>query len=175
MLLKKKWRSDWLEGVDPVTRSVVVADHQKHRHHLALKRGRAFTGAFYWIPLKANEWSVVVFPNAFYEGGEAGHVNVWEEIIHVLSVQHQLSFSVLLDQIGNCPYGLPRGRVVRMGDGNWGVAHGGDHPDGTNLESSITEAFLLHSVHPKFFFDEHELMLPEDKCQVEDSLHLGGN
>jgi hypothetical protein len=175
LMLKKKWRSEWLKDVNPAKRPAIVADHQHHRHQLARKRDRPFAGAYYWIPFKANEWSVLVFPNAFYEGGEAGHVHVWEEVVHILAYLHQLSGPVLLEQIGNYPYGLPRGRAVRMGDGNWGVAHGGDHPEGTDLESCITEAFLLKDVRPKFFFDEHEQMLPGDRHHVGLSITSGLN
>ncbi|WP_345326814.1 hypothetical protein [Novipirellula rosea] len=171
-MLKKKWRSVWREGIDPATQSAVVADHQKHRHHLALKRGLPFTGAYYWIPSKANQWSILVFPNAFYEDGEAGHVDVWQDVVRILSCLHHLNVNDLVTQISNCPYGLPRGRVVRMGTGQWGVAHGGDQPTRTNLESTVSDAFCLKGVHPNFFFDEHEQMLPEDWEQTRLALSL---
>ncbi len=165
-MLKKKWQSPGLADVDPVTRSTVVTSHQHHRHQLALKRGLPFTGAYYWIPISQGAWSILVFPNAFYEGGEAGHVDVWEDVVRILAGLHQLNAQGLLSRIDNSPYGLPRGRVVRMGSGDWGVAHGGDHPDQMDLNSTISNAFCLNEVHPVFFFDEHEQMLPEDQHLV---------
>lgn len=166
-MLKKKWQSPWLPNCDPATQTSVVTSHQHHRHYLALKRGLPFTGAYYWIPLPRGSWSFLVFPNAFYESGEAGHVDVWEDVVRILAGLHQLISHGLLSQIENCPYGLPRGRVVRMGSGDWGVAHGGDHPDGLDLESTVADAFCLNEVHPNFFFDEHEQMLPGDRHHVE--------
>lgn len=171
-MLKKKWNAPWLADVDPATRTSVVTSQQHHRHHLALKRGRPFTGAYYWIPSKANHWSILVFPNAFYEDGEAGHVDVWQDVVRILSCLHHLDVNELVTQLGNCPYGLPRGRVVRMGTGQWGVAHGGDQPPGTNLESTVSDSFCLKGVHPNFFFDEHEQMLPEDWEQTRLALSL---
>lgn len=169
-MLKKKWNAPWLADVDPATRTAVVTSQQHHRHHLALKRGLPFTGAYYWIPKPDNAWSILVFPNAFYDGGEAGHVDVWEDVVRILAGLHPRSPQELLPQIENCPYGLPRGRVVRMGNGDWGVAHGGDHPKSMDLESIVSDAFCLNEVHPRFFFDEHEQMLPGDRHQVELSI-----
>ncbi|GAA4445431.1 hypothetical protein GCM10023156_04990 [Novipirellula rosea] len=132
-----------------------------------MKRGLPFTGAYYWIPLPQGAWSILVFPNAFYVGGEAGHVDVWEDVVRILAGLHQLNLQGLLSQIENCPYGLPRGRVVRMGSGDWGVAHGGDHPKEMNLESTISDAFCLRDIHSNFFFDEHEQMLSEDQYLIK--------
>tara|TARA_R110002073_G_scaffold139076_1_gene288946 strand:- start:618 stop:1133 length:516 start_codon:yes stop_codon:yes gene_type:complete len=171
-MLKKQWRSPWKADVDRTTQIAVAISHQHHRHQVALNRGLPFTGAYYWIPSKANQWSVLVFPNAFYEDGEAGHVDVWEEVICILAGSYFLKWNDLVTQIGNCPYGLPRGRVVRMGTGRWGVAHGGDQPPGTNLESTVSDAFCLKGVHPNFFFDEHEQMLPEDWEQTRLALSI---
>ncbi|WP_417730856.1 hypothetical protein [Rosistilla oblonga] len=169
-MLKKKWQSPWLADVDSATRTAVVISQQHHRHQLALKRGLPFTGAYYWIPIAQDAWSLAVFPNAFYVGGEAGHVDVWEDVVRILAGRHRRNASELVDQIGNCPYGLPRGRVVRLGSGDWGVAHGGDQPKGSYLESTVSDAFCLNDVHPRFFFDEHEQMLPGDRHQVELSI-----
>ncbi len=76
----------------------------------------------------------------------------------------------LLVRIVNCPYGLPRGRVVRLGNGEWGVAHGNDHPAVVRFEAIIIDAFCLSDVQPKFFFDEHEQMLLSDYEQVQSSI-----
>ncbi len=174
-MLKKKWQSPWLNGVDSAIRNAVVTSHQHHRHRLALERGLPFGGAYYWIPVPDGVWSILAFPNAFYEGGEAGHVEIWEEVIRILSGLHRLNGNELVEQIGNCPYGLPRGRVVQMGSGVWGVAHGDDHPNGTDLESTVSEAFCLNEIRPKFFFDEHEQMLPGDRHQVKLSIANRGD
>ncbi|WP_417739161.1 hypothetical protein [Rosistilla oblonga] len=171
-MLKKKWNAPWLANVDPASRVAVVASQQHHRHHLALERGLPFTGAYYWIPITQDAWSILVFPNAFYEGGEAGHVDVWSDVICILARLHQLNAQSLSNQIENCPYGLPRGRVVRMGSGDWGVAHGCDHPEGAGLESTVFDAFCLNDVQPNVFFDEHEQMLPGDWRQTKLALSL---
>jgi len=170
-MLKSKWQFAYREGIDPSQLAAVLASHQHHRHHLAKKRGRPFTGAYYWVPDDNQNWSILVHPNAFYEGGEAGHVDVWEDLVYIVARMNRIDPTLLLDQIGNCPYGLPRGRVVRMGNGDWAVAHGNDHPANHDLESVVTEGFCLGTVCPKFFIDDHEQMLPGDFELVRESLH----
>ncbi len=169
-MLKPKWQLSYRDGIDAGQLAAILASHQHHRHHLAKKGGRPFAGAYYWVPNAKQDWSILVHPNAFYEGGEAGHVDVWEDLVYILARMNRVDPTLLLDQIGNCPYGLPRGRVVRMGKGEWGVAHGNDHPTDVQLESTVIDEFCLGDVHPKFFFDEHEQMLSCDYEQVQASL-----
>ena len=171
-MLKPKWQCSYRDGIDARQLAAVLDSHQHHRHHLAKKRGRPFTGAYYWVPDVDQNWSIRVHPNAFYEGGEAGHVDVWEDLVYIVARMNRLDPTLVLDQIGNCPYGLPRGRVVRMGNGDWGVAHGNDHPADYDLVSIVTEQFCLGTVCPKFFFDDHEQMLPSDAYQVQQTLRL---
>ncbi len=167
-MLKPKWRND---AIRPLS-SAMARAHQRYRHDLAIKRGKPFSGAYYWVPDALSRWSLLVFPNAFYEGGEAGHVDVWEEVIQVLSHWHECDPGKLRKTIENCPYGLPRGRVVRMGNGDWGVAHGNDHPAEHPFQEMIVENFCLSEVSPRFFFDDHEQMLEQDQILVCHALGL---
>lgn len=169
-MLKKKWQSPLLTNVDKASRTAVVMAHQHHRHKLAKNRGKPFSGAYYWVPDSDHKWSLLVHPNAFYEGNEAGHADVWEDVVLIFTQMHALGPSDLLKRIGNCPYGLPRGRVVKLGSGEWGVAHGNDHPPEASLESMVIEEFCLQSVRPKFFVDDHEQMLAVDRDCVQSTL-----
>ena len=165
-MLKKKWRCSFRNDIDFPTLCSLLAAHHRYRHDLAKRRRKPFTGAYYWIPVAEGGWSLSVWPDAYHEGGEAGHADVWEDLVCILAGAFRLESNKLFCSIGNCPYGLPRGRVVKMGDDSWGVAHGNDHPKGHNLESTVIGSFSLQGVKPKFFFDEHEQMSVYDRDRV---------
>ena len=172
-MLKLKWRCSFHDEIDAPALASLLTAHHRYRHGLAKRRGLPFSGAYYWIPVANDCWNLSVWPSAFHEGGEAGHVEVWEDLVYILAGTFRLDPTKLLSAIGNCPYGFPRGRVVKMGDGSWGVAHGNDHPKGYELESSVAEAFCLQGAKPKFFFDEHEQMNVYDREQVWAALGIG--
>ncbi|MCA9218057.1 MAG: hypothetical protein KDB27_33530 [Planctomycetales bacterium] len=171
-MLKTQWRCSFRDDVDPSTLAAILADHQHYRHRLAKRRGKPFTGAYYWVPDASGGWELSVWPDAFYEGGEAGHVDVWKDLVYILAYELRIEPTELHQKIGNCPYGLPRGRVVKMGDGSCGVAHGNDHPMGCDLKSAVEEAFCLAGMSPVYFLDEHEQMLLRDQVSVQSSLGL---
>jgi hypothetical protein len=165
-MLKPKWRCSCRDDIAPQTLASLLTAHQHYRHQLMQRRNQPFTGAYYWVPAVDGVWSLSVWPNAFHEGGEAGHVDVWGDLVYILARAFHIDPAKLVSVTGNCPYGLPRGRVVKMGDGNWGVAHGGDDPTGHYLESFVIDAFCLVDAKPKFFFDEHEQMSDYDRDRV---------
>ncbi len=59
-MLKPKWQCSYRDGIDPGQLAGLLASHQHHRHHLVKKRGRPFTGAYYWVPDANNDWSLLV-------------------------------------------------------------------------------------------------------------------
>ena len=169
-MLKEKWRCSFCDDIDFRTLTSLLTANHRYRHDLAKRRGLPFTGAYYWVPVADGGWELSVWPNAFHEGGEAGHADVWEDLVYILAGAFRLEPTTLASAIGNSPYGLPRGRVVKMGDGSLVVAHGNDHPEGHNLEPTVVEAFCLESVKPKLFFDEHEQMNVYDRDRVRSAL-----
>lgn len=171
-MLKEKWRCSFRDQIDSRTLASLLTAHQRYRHDLARRRELPFAGAYYWIPAPDGDWCLSVWPNAFYEDGEAGHVDVWRDLAFILAGLFPVEPNEVISAIENCPYGLPRGRVVKMGDGRWGVAHGNDHPVGLDLEASIADAFCLGDVNPIFFFDDHEQMLSCDRDIVRRALGI---
>lgn len=171
-MLKTKWQCSFRDEIDAWALASLLSANHRYRHGLAKGRGLPFTGAYYWIPVADVGWKLSVWPNAFHEGGEAGHADIWEDQVYILAEAFNVEPAQLLREIRNCPYGLPRGRVVKMGDGSWGVAHGNDHPKGQDLESTVMGSFSLQDVTPKFFFDDHEQMLSCDRVNVRRALGI---
>ena len=171
-MLKPKWRCKFRDEIDSRSLASLLTAHQRYRHGLMRQRKLPFSGAYYWVPAVDGDWSLSVWPNVFHEGGEAGHVDIWEDLVYILARTFRVEPVKLVSAISNCPYGFPRGRVVKMGDGRWGVAHGNDHPTGCCLESSVLDTFCLAGAKPKFFFDEHEQMNAYDRERVKSALGI---
>ncbi len=132
------------------------------------KNNAPFTGPYYWIPLPDNSWKLVKFADEFY-GGHAAHVKIWPEVVINLAQEWGLNAVALRRQLENTPYGLPRGRVVFMGNNHWGIAHGDDHPTGTSLDM-VKRAFNLPRQKTTLLPDEHEHVMLEDVQLVRNAL-----
>ena len=99
------------ERLTPHSRARMVQARQRFRYHSVVAKKEPFTGAYYWIPDCDGNWEPRVFPDCFYVA-EAGHVEIWPDVVDLLALEYRVPPSQLMAEISNAPYGLPRGRVV---------------------------------------------------------------
>jgi hypothetical protein len=131
------------------------------------------TGAYYWLPLprgKRIHWRLLAFYDQDY-GGSAEHQAVWPQILDTLAREWRKPVALLRRRLENSLYGLPRGRVARMTDGTYGIAHGDDSPVRT-WESTVRRAFNLEGTPTRCYLDEHERMLPGHPLEVQQALGI---
>ena len=131
--------------------------------------GKPFAGPYYWVPSPDGSWELLGFAGRFY-GDEDGHVTIWPEVVSILAMKWEKEETKLRRRLSDVPYGLPRGRVTRMGHQSWGLAHGNDNPVGTDLDAVI-EAFNLTEVERNVFEDEHEHVISEHVLLVRNALN----
>ena len=121
------------------------------------------TGGYYWLPSPGDgspTWRVVTGHQLGFDA-EAGHVELWDAVIDRLATAWGKDVAVLRRLLGNCPYGLPRGRVTRPGR-RFLVLHGDDWPRPDGLERGLV-AFGLDRYFVRVLFDEHEVTMDDDR------------
>lgn len=133
-------------------------------------RPTGLTGAYYWLPKPCDKgvaWDVMT-SHALGFDAEAGHVEMWGEVVVRLASVWDKDVDALSRKLRNCPYGLPRGRVTRPAK-RFLVLHGGDSPCADGLEPVLV-AFGLRHHFVRVVFDEHERTLEEDRMRVTKAL-----
>ena len=155
--------------LSPKSRSIMIESRRLWRMARMQATGKPFAGPYYWVPSPVGSWELLGFAGKFY-GDEDGHVTIWPEVVSILAMKWGKEETKLRHRLSDAPYGLPRGRVTRMGNQTWGVAHGNDNPIGTDL-NTVIEAFNLAEVELNVFMDEHEHVIPEDVSLVRNALN----
>jgi hypothetical protein len=103
-----------------------------------------------------------LFP--FYDsddGSSPGHPQVWPRVLAFLALKWRKEEAKILRKLENAPYALPRGRVARMANRQFGIAHGNDAPVAEAI-TTIKRAYNLTGLTVKAYEDEHEKMLLGD-------------
>ena len=152
--------------------------HWYHRCAMRRAAGKPLTGPYYWVPEPISldrtagvNWVLMEFYDRDYsKDDQVMHTQVWSEVINHLGFKWRLDPNVLDRKLGNHPYGLPRGRVARMANGQYGIAHGNDCPV-PDWEVRIKRAFNLNDANAQIYFDDHERMLPTHPEAVQQALH----
>lgn len=147
------------------------------RHNLRGRRSvavRPRTGPYYWVPVPNKQADVTWRLMEFFdrddaEGGQIMHTQVWLDVLDYLALKWNRDAKILNREIGECVYGLPRGRVTRMSSGQHGIAQGNDNPV-ADWEARIKRVYNLTAVTTKVYFDEHERMMPTHPEAIQKSL-----
>lgn len=154
-------------ALSPSSRPIMLESRRQFRAAQMRRKGVPFSGPYYWVPTGAGAWRLLEFADRFY-GAQADHTAVWPEVVSILAMIWNASESELLARLESLPYGVPRGRVTRMG-ARWGLFHGDGCPPGATLDA-VKAAFHLDDDVTDVFFDEHEQMLQEDVTALMQAL-----
>jgi len=154
----------------PESRAIILEVHRQYRLARMRVTQKPFTGPYYWVPLRDTKWKLYEFADHYYKEKHAAHVIIWREVVDNLALEWRVNPDALQRVLENAPYGLPRGRVVKLGDDKWGIAHGDDNPAGTSLQM-VKKAFNLPRKKTTLFLDEHEHVIPEHVQLVRETLN----
>lgn len=135
------------------------------------------TGPYYWVPVPDGNgvaWRLVAFFDSDFPGGFAEHQQVWPEVMAHLARDWEKPVARISGSLADSLYGLPRGRVTRMVDGRYGIAHGNDVPVSRWI-STVKAAYRLTTVAVHSFRDEHERMLAGHPENVQTALGIRTN
>jgi len=132
------------------------------------------TGGYYWLPAPSPgngspSWSVMTRRQLGFDA-ETGHVEMWDAVVDRLAALWRKDATALRRTLGNCSYGLPRGRVTRP-EKRFLVLHGDDWPRADGLERVLL-AFGLDPRAAKVIFDEHERTMREDRITLGGALEI---
>jgi len=155
--------------LEPVCRGIMLESRRLYRTATMRSTKKPFTGPYYWVPLRDGQWMLCEYAEKYYKEGHAGHVKIWPELVFSLAREWGLQGDGPRRVLENAPYGLPRGRVVKLGEDKWGIAHGDDNPAGTSL-TMVKRAFNLPRKKTTLFQDEHEHVIPEHVQLVRETL-----
>lgn len=136
-------------------------------------RSKSLTGGYYWLPTPVGQspsWEVVTCHQLGVDA-EAGHVEMWNAVIARLGAAWDKDVALLGQQLKDCFYGLPRGRVTRTGK-QFLVLHGGDSPRPDWL-ALVLSAFRLERRRTRVLYDEHERTMAEDSTRLLRVIDLG--
>lgn len=138
--------------------------------------GKPLTGAYYWAPVpkiksEGWEWELLIFYDLEYGEvpGDAAHVRVWLDVMKYLAHRWHKPERDLIDALQGSLYGLPRGRVDFLDDGQIGIFHGNDAPVADWL-TAVKKAFVLDGMSVPAF--EQERMFPGHPRKVRLSLGI---
>ena len=133
------------------------------------------TGCFYLIRFPEG-WHIILFPEKHF--GWMGHPTAWEEyVVPLLLTRWKVKGkSDTANQIKNCPYAFPRGRVTAE-KGKRLICHGGDLWDKRGRGTppmNVSRAIIknLFGSLLKEEFDEHERVLAFDRDLVCKELNI---
>jgi len=138
-------------------------------------------GPWYYVWLKPY-WKIIAFAHPF--GGEEGytHEQLWENAAAQTIAKHYGLSHEKMTEVDNCPYSMPRGRVVWQGPskeherGRFVVYLGNDMPKSINkikFRRDIMSKFNLlvtaldDNDRVVFSEDDHEIMQSSDQDTVE--------
>lgn len=151
----------------PESRATMIAVRREFRMAYMRNSKAPFTGPYYWLPLSEGNWELISFADKFYQG-HAAHVRIWPEVVNILALKWCKEPEKLERHLKDFPYSLPRGRALRMANGQWGIAHGDDAPRGVSL-AKVRREFNLSS-NAREFFDVHETMIGEQLHETQSIL-----
>lgn len=146
----------------PESQATMISVRRKFRMAYMRALAAPFSGSYYWIPLPGAKWELVGFSDRFYSGNSS-HAKVWPEIVNILALNWGKEPEILESQLQTSRYGLPRGRVIRIENGLWGIAHGNDTPRGVSLELVRTEFSLLPGTRE---FDDCQYAINSEHLRV---------
>ena len=167
-----------------VTKKMPTNLHYQIRHDLLLL---SFTGVanddgpvmqsegvYYLAPL-GSKWVVLAYRYADVDR-EMDHSEFWEFHVCQHLAAHwctkvALSYSNLRKRIREYPYGLPRGRVTRVGR-TYHVYHGADLSNALGVKRQTIEAIFGLKGKAKWVEDDHEHCLMADKEALREILAL---
>ncbi len=140
---------------DPLARTIKTSIrlYEQEKSKTLIEDTQPQAGIYYWIPLNQEQWSLYPFWEEFY-GEKTIHHIIWNEFLaEELSELYNLREK--LDQIKQCPYGLPRGRIFKTEDQKMILWHGGDSPTKNWLEQ-VQREFNLSPENLQIFEHNHE-------------------
>lgn len=132
------------------SQATMISVRRKFRMTYMRTVAAPFSGSYYWVPLPRAKWELVGFSDRFYSGN-ASHMKVWPEVVNILALKWGQDPERLESQLQASHHGLPRGRVNRIENDLWSIAHGNDTPPSVSLELVRTEFSLLPGIRE--FYD----------------------
>lgn len=145
----------------------MLETRRQYRLRLMQSLGKPFAGRFYWTPSPTGQWDLMAFASKYHRDPPDDN-RIWNEVVAILSLKWGMDSIQIGRRINDCPHGLPRGRVVPMANGVWGVFLGSDIPTGSDVES-VLRSFHLPA-NAQVMTDEKEQTIPEQAERVRSAL-----